>query len=238
MVNLRFGKGDCKNERDIPSLKLTAKTPARLRHPKRKRESLPTIHFQVRAVSFREGRDVLLIYQQTIRPLPIMTYPVTQSDLHLIPWGSPAKWSSLVAQNHRTIGQLLVLQTRRCGLCEVNSSENPIASGRILMIGLIWRSLDEGMYVSCVTLTNKFCWSNLQICLGHLGSYSRSLVSSIVSSTHLIQIISWVFSMFWCSVLQTKAYGENIQIIELLSETQCCVRWITAILSHKSTWDL
>ena len=42
------------NKSYVPSLKLTARTCQVAPGPKRKRESLPTIHFQVRTVSLRE----------------------------------------------------------------------------------------------------------------------------------------------------------------------------------------
>ncbi len=43
------------NTQHLPSLKLTANAPENRVFPKRKRESVPTIHFQGRTVSFREG---------------------------------------------------------------------------------------------------------------------------------------------------------------------------------------
>ena len=39
----------------FPETTVTAKAPENWPGPKRKRESIPTIHFQGRAVSFREG---------------------------------------------------------------------------------------------------------------------------------------------------------------------------------------
>ena len=50
----------------MPSLKLTAKAPEnRPKRPKRKRESIPTIHFQGQtAVSFREGTVFFLASTQ------------------------------------------------------------------------------------------------------------------------------------------------------------------------------
>ena len=49
--------GDSKYD-EVHSLELTANAPENRPGPKRKRESIPTIQFQVRkAVSFREGND-------------------------------------------------------------------------------------------------------------------------------------------------------------------------------------
>ena len=41
---------------NLPTLKLTASLPLNIGHPKRMPNRIPTIHFQVRTVSFREGK--------------------------------------------------------------------------------------------------------------------------------------------------------------------------------------
>ena len=51
LVSIKEGGGF----EELPSLKLTAFSPLKIGKPTRKEENLPTIHFQVRSVSFREG---------------------------------------------------------------------------------------------------------------------------------------------------------------------------------------
>ncbi len=60
----------------IPSLKLTAKAPANRSKPKRKRESIPTIHFQVRTVSFRER----MIYEHSKYSYLLSTWSIFVED--------------------------------------------------------------------------------------------------------------------------------------------------------------
>ena len=70
---------------NLPSLKLTTKAPENRPGPKRKfNRVIPTIHFQVRTVSFREGRWWFLISQLWTLLFSILTQIGKWSTLTII----------------------------------------------------------------------------------------------------------------------------------------------------------